>query len=385
MITFKFNKLFAVICILTVFGCSKDDNTDPPPPASSISASNFTASIEENPTAGFVLGTVQATAGQGVLNYSITSQTPNGALAINATTGELSIANNDLFDYETNSIIEATVSVADDAGTATALATINLTNIKDLIYVHTATAANTIAQVTTIDHPDLNGNPDAKIVFSHNWNDGTYNDNVTGIYYDGANWAIFNEDISNIVEGSTYNVYIAKDDAELITHVATAANQGSLASYTVLDHPLLNGNPNANIVLSNNWSPNQVYNTKNYGVWYDESPQRWIIFDEAIGTIPTNAAFNVLIQGDTVTSFKHQATAANIDLNYTIIDHPSLNNNPNATFVFSHNWGLQGDITNVVLDKKLSLWYTGTNWSIYTEDQTNLPENISFDIVVTEN
>jgi len=381
MKTLKFNKLFTVICILSVFACSKDDNTDPPPPPNSISASNFTASIEENPTAGFVLGTVQATAGQGTLNYSITSQTPNGALAINGTTGELSIANNALFDYETNPTIQATVSVSDDTDTATAMATINLTNIKDLIYVHTATAANSNGNVTYLDHPDLNNNPDAKIVFSHNWNDGTYNDKVTGLWYDGGNWTIFNEDITNIIEGSTYNVYIAKE-GELITHLATAANQGSLDSYTVLDHPLLNGNADANIVLSNYWNPNSVYNSNNYSVWYDGA--NWIIFSENLLAIPLNAAFNVLIQGDTVESFKHQATAANISSNYTVIDHPSLNNNLDAKFVFTHNWGSSGESSNVVLDKTLSVWYTGTNWAIYTEDQTNMPQNILFDIVVTE-
>ena len=92
----------------------------------------------------------------------------------------------------------------------------------------------------------------------------------------------------------------------------------------------------------------------------------------------------MLIQGDTVESFKHQANTANITSNYTVIEHPSLDNNPNAKFVFTHNWGQTGDSSNVVLDKTLSLWYTGSHWSIYTEDLSAMPENISFDIVITE-
>ncbi|WP_298550293.1 cadherin repeat domain-containing protein [uncultured Algibacter sp.] len=379
--TFRLSHLLTIILLIFVFACSSDDAPSTP---NNVSASNFSTTIEENPTTGLVLGALQATAGQGSLSYSLTSQTPNGALSINSATGELTIANNALFDFETNPIVQAIVTVTDDTSTTTATATVNLTNIKDLIYIHTATAENSSGNITYLDHPDLNGNPDAKIVFCHNWNGGTYNDKVTGLWYNGANWSVFNEDTTSIVEGSTYNIYIAKD-GELITHIATAANQGSSNSYTVLDHPLLNDNPNANVILSTYYNPNSVYNIHNYSIWYDDSTQRWIIFTENLGELPLNSAFNVLIQGDTVETFKHQATAANISGNYTIIDHPSLNNNADATFVFTHNWGSPGDAANVVLDKTLSIWYTGVNWAIYTEDQSAMPLNITFDIVVTEN
>ena len=144
-----------------------------------------------------------------------------------------------------------------------------VTNAQDKIYVHTATAANSGDNVTVIDHPDLNGNPNAGLVFVHNWNPGgtnsMYNDNVTGLYYDGLYWAIFNEESSvDIVEGSHYNIYIA-DDSNVITHIATAANQGINAFDTLIDDPAFNGNfPGPFAVLSNYWNPNNVYNNYYY-------------------------------------------------------------------------------------------------------------------------
>ena len=381
-ITFKLANLLVIVLVFSLFSCSNDDSDDSETPED-VSATDFTTTIEENPTDGFIIGTLQATAGEGSLTYSLTSQTPNNALSINPTTGELSVANNALFDYEVNPVIEATATVSDDLSTTTATVTVNLTNIKDLIFVHTATTTNSTANVTYLDHPDLNNNPDAKIVFNHFWNNGIYNDKATGLWYDGSSWTIYNEDTTEMTEGSSYNVYIAKE-GELITHIANVANQGSSDSYSVIDHPQLNGNPNAIVVISTIYNPNNVYNNNNYSVWYSDTSQRWIIFNESLGAIPLNSAFNVLIQGDTVESFKHQATTANITGNYTVIEHPSLDNNPNAKFVFTHNWGQTGDSSNVVLDKTLSLWYTGSYWSIYTEDLSAMPENILFDIVITE-
>ncbi|MBU2937918.1 cadherin repeat domain-containing protein [Lacinutrix sp. C3R15] len=380
--TLKISCCFILIFLLT-FSCSSDDDGDTSPPAN-VSASDFTNSIAENSENGTIIGNVQATAGQGDLNYVISTQTPNGALSINPSTGELSVANSTLFDFETNPSITASVTVSDDLSSATSSVTVNVSDVKDVIYKHTASVGNTEGEDTFIDHPYLNANPNAKIAISHNWNDGTYNNKTTGVWYNPVEmkWAIFNEDTTPMLEGSTFNVYIAMD-GELITHIATEANQGTNSSYTIIDHPLANGNPNQKLIVTTTWDPNSVYNPKNYGVWYDGT--NWNIYTEGASDIPNNAAFNVLIKGDAAEEFSHQATAANISGNYTIIDHASLNNNPDAKFVFTHNWGAEGDSRNVVLDKTLSLWYTGTNWSIYTEDLSVIPEDISFDIVVTDN
>jgi len=263
---------------------------------------------------------------------------------------------------------------------------------QDKIYVHTATVENSTGQVTYIDHPDLNNNPDAGIFFAHVWNpnggSGVYNNNVSGLWYDGVNWTIFNEDPSvDIVEGSSYNIYIA-DPANVFTHISTAANQGALDSYTVIDDERFNNsNPGPYAIMSNYWNPNSVYNNYIYGFWYDASAERRNIYTEGGMPIPEGAAFKILANGagDGVSRFTHEVSAENIVGNWTVIDHASLNGNPNATFVFSHFWGVNGAQTEVSQDVILGLWYDGNNWCIYREDATDaITVGMAYDIIVAE-
>ncbi|RRQ49568.1 DUF1566 domain-containing protein [Maribacter algicola] len=96
-----------------------------------ITAQDFTVAVDENPTDGQVLGTVQ-TNGNGTLDFSITSQTPTGAMAINATTGELTVIDPNLFDFETNPVITAEISVTDGVETTSSTATVNVNDVDEV-------------------------------------------------------------------------------------------------------------------------------------------------------------------------------------------------------------------------------------------------------------
>ena len=83
---------------------------------------------------------------------------------------------------------------------------------QNTMFVHTATAGNISADLSYIDHPDLNGNPSAQLVVSHVWNppgsSGVYNTHRTGLYYDSieGKWGVYNEDASSCAVGcSTHN------------------------------------------------------------------------------------------------------------------------------------------------------------------------------------
>jgi hypothetical protein len=256
------------------------------------------------------------------------------------------------------------------------------------MFVHTATAGTISADLSLIDHPDLNGNPNAKLLVSHNWNPpgsvGIYNDNNTGLYYSAGDskWGVYNENALSIIEDSSYNVYIAQG-SEVFLHIADLANQGSSDAYSVINHPDLNNNPNANIILTTYYNPNSLRNDHTYGVWYDDIAGRWNIYSEDFATIPLDSAFFVGVSGGLGVSVKHQANAGNISSNWTVIDHPLLNGNPNAVFTFTHNWGTTGEPANVVVDNILGAWYTGTNWAIYIEDgATAFPVDAEFDLFI---
>lgn len=83
--------------------------------------------------------------------------------------------------------------------------------------------------------------------------------------------------------------------------------------------------------------------------------------------------------------FVHTATSDNSSGVATMLDHPDLNGNPNATFVFSHFYGIYGEPTENNIDKNLGVWYDGSNWAIYTEDQSPMPEGLAFDILIAAN
>jgi len=128
---FKIKNLLFLITILSIVSCSKDDDAGVPP-VNQISVENLAVAVDENPTNGDVVGTVQATQtiGGAILSYSITSQTPSGALEIDATTGELTVLDNGLFDFETNPTITANISVTGVANSATV--SVNLNDLNEV-------------------------------------------------------------------------------------------------------------------------------------------------------------------------------------------------------------------------------------------------------------
>ena len=85
----RFSYFIAIICLIASLSC--DNKEDPV----TVSTADFTTTIDENPTTGASIGTVTGTTNRGSVTFSIASQTPTGAMAIDATTGELTVAENE--------------------------------------------------------------------------------------------------------------------------------------------------------------------------------------------------------------------------------------------------------------------------------------------------
>lgn len=87
-------------------------------------------------------------------------------------------------------------------------------------FVHRATPENIAANSTYLDSPLTNGNPDAILSVTQNWNPGgsggTYNDHAIGVWYDPdrEKWAIFNQDRADMPEGANFNVTVSGEPAE---------------------------------------------------------------------------------------------------------------------------------------------------------------------------
>ncbi|MEP3387154.1 MAG: cadherin repeat domain-containing protein [Reichenbachiella sp.] len=94
-----------------------------------VVTSDLSVTIDENPTVGYVLGTLTGTTNGSAITYSITAAEPSGALAVDATSGELTVLNESFFDYETRTELTATIKVAADEVYAESQVTISLTDI----------------------------------------------------------------------------------------------------------------------------------------------------------------------------------------------------------------------------------------------------------------
>lgn len=258
-------------------------------------------------------------------------------------------------------------------------------NAQDKMFVHTTTAGNIIEDATYVDNPMTNGNPNAKIIISHVANPGgqllVYNQNISGVYYSSSmgKWGIYNENMAPMEEGVSFTVYVA-DDAHSFKHIATEPGV-----YTELDFPGLNDNPEAIAVYTNTYTGER--NDNNFQFVYGGG--RWNIYNEDNTTImPSETTFFVAIGGETGTmQFPHMVTQDNIHPMFddsTILDHPLLNDNPNARFVFAHNWGAAGTTSNVDIDEVLSCWYENSSgrWHIFTEAEIPMPINATFNILI---
>ena len=134
----KMNKTFGskilLLAAIVIFQqCGKgDDGGDPygtpntEPAVVTITASDFTINFIENPEEGATIGTIQASASSGSVRFSIVSQSESGAISINATTGQITVANASLFDFETLTVISVVVRVTSGSVIKDVTATINI-------------------------------------------------------------------------------------------------------------------------------------------------------------------------------------------------------------------------------------------------------------------
>jgi hypothetical protein len=145
----KFRLIFLAL-ILVFFIQSCEDSNDDLNNEITISISDFTISIDENPIADLSLGTVQATTNLGNISFSILEQTPNQAIEINETTGEITVLNENLFDYESNPTITGIVRADNSGISQTANITINLNDIDEVVDDYKLLVASDLGEIFEI-------------------------------------------------------------------------------------------------------------------------------------------------------------------------------------------------------------------------------------------
>tara|TARA_R110000823_G_C15929229_1_gene499348 strand:+ start:1103 stop:2194 length:1092 start_codon:yes stop_codon:yes gene_type:complete len=114
---------------MSIVSCSSDDEASEKVQIT-VTASDFTTTMDENPTNGQVIGQIEASTNDGNLSFTVTQQqNPVGALAVNAVSGELTVADETLFDFEANQTITAVVTVANEGISQNITVEINIQDI----------------------------------------------------------------------------------------------------------------------------------------------------------------------------------------------------------------------------------------------------------------
>ncbi len=171
---------------------------------------------------------------------------------------------------------------------------------KEVSFIHRATDENS-RDFTYLDHPSINGDPDAIILVKPgpvrgSPGDGDYGHNI-GVFYESTaqRWAIFNQDRAPVAEGATFRV-VLPPASESFLHYAELEN--TVGNITYLDDPLTNGKPDASVSVTQSWNPGGgagVDNDHSIGIFYDEDAQKWAIKNRGGTPMPEGAAFNCAV------------------------------------------------------------------------------------------
>ncbi len=191
---------------------------------------------------------------------------------------------------------------------------------RETAFVHRATPENVADNSTYLDDPLLNGDPDAVLMVTRKAVNGVAGgERPIGVWYDryrdGGRWAIFNQDRAPMPDGSSFDVAVfggadtvSRDDGAggtasggqtgetAFVHRATSENVAGDSTY--INDPLLNGDPDATLSVTQNWNPGGgggTYNDHPVGVRYSEARERWAVYNEDRSAMTDGAAFNVAV------------------------------------------------------------------------------------------
>ncbi len=231
-------------------------------------------------------------------------------------------------------------------------------------FVHTADASNIVSNWTYIDHPDTNGNPDARILVSpaHVGADGpTIHAHFIGVWWDGGvgQWAIYNEDLAGMASGATFHVKVLEDDgSSFVLSAPAGVGVGGWGS-VLIDHPALNDDPDAVPQVTHSWNGEGaagVYLDTGFSVSYHEPTGRWRLIwpiDPPSGTlkfnvhVPQTASFaqRHTAESDLTSAFLTVLLNEDLELeqNPVVLYTPSVADgataNSNVTGVHFAGWG----------------------------------------------
>jgi hypothetical protein len=146
-------------------------------------------------------------------------------------------------------------------------------------------------------------------------------------------------------------------------------------------------NPNQIYMITPNGTPNgfnAVNDIHPTGVWFNNGTHNWAIFNQDLAAMPLGTGFNVWSPQAAGNVYTHFATAANIQGNYTYLNHPYANNSPYALIWVTSNWNPNGRANGVYNNHNIGVWYDSRvgRWAVFNQDLAPMPVNAAFNVVI---
>lgn len=218
-----------ILVTVFLFSCSSDDDTTNQ--SIEISVEDFETTINENPEANQVLGSIAASTNQGELVFSLIEENPDGAFNINENTGELSVNDASLFDFDSNPTLTATAQVENNGTTANSNILINLINVPSECEQSQSETENLFQNLVTNDNFSIENTLD---LITHDY---TFKMDVDGeicsIGYQGASNLAYQirilDSSGNILYDNNHTFSTTAQDYVSIIPVAINANE----NYTI--------------------------------------------------------------------------------------------------------------------------------------------------------
>lgn len=260
-------------------------------------------------------------------------------------------------------------------------------------FAWTATPANTVGDSTYISNFATNNQPGAILFITPDWNQGgvcpcVYDTSPVGVWYNSGNhrWAIFNENLSAMRAGASFNVLVVPSaSSSVFVQTAAASNLAGYSTY--INSSASNGQSGAVLMVTPVWNPGGsrgVYNNHPIGVWYNGGNGRWAIFNEDKALMPPGASFNVMVGtagSGGATSAVQAATSANTHGDSTYISNPATAGYPNTVVFETPNLN-PGGMGGTYDARPAGIWWPGGTDAVFNENAAPMPVGAAFDLII---
>ena len=200
-----------------------------------------------------------------------------------------------------------------------------------------------------IDNPLINNNPNLILIVTIDFGTiGPYFSGAYSVYFYDNKWIINTPLATGIPENTKFNILAVPSGTNAFVHTSRATSSNN----TIIDHPLLNGNPNAKFLITKA----SFRNTKEVGIAYAPTINRWTILNLDLSLFGVNS-YNIVIDN---TIFI--ANASVVSNNNFTINNPTTNDGAN-NLVFTTPLFL-----GVANATTTGVWYNRNQWKIFNQN-----------------